>query len=826
MDDLRTNKKSSRYFSFISLPFIIIMIILQIISLIYGKSSKNINDLINNWKYIPLQDLSTSYEHKNFKKKDYIEINSIKIYYKRMNEKYNYFYLKQLEKQLTEKQDCGKDDLGNSIYFPPYESCPINYIELKEECSSNKNCIKISSNYYLEYSNENINNNLIVHLNYSDNTINSEIYKGISLNITKKSEIILNFKNNIQPFNILIIFFLLMLIILYVCIIVYPIIIDNFYYFLIFFCYFYCLIIFSSYIIYDIIESNKILKKLEINELIVPKSIYIINLINLIFSILFIISYLLSYFIFYKEKKIECSKQFILMFIKYLIPVCSFILLIFVGSCFKKYILKEGVYKDLFLNYKMSPIESINIKEINENMNELNYFDKEKPYTLGKIQLRTDKKIEYLTNWKDKTFYISRMNKKYTYPNILNNEKKGKYCGYDSNGNKLYFPLNVECPINYIEFTQSKSPSLKEYNFKTFQINQNTYMHYTNEYLEGKILIDLRISNLKPFGDIESDNNICYEIYGKEECIIDNNYHGYNNDVYGYEQIDSDLINSKSLYLYSRTYVGINDVSKKLGNYNDKINNYYLIIRVICFLISFIYLVLRIGFYIFYEIKKRNNIPQDYYSVLYTISLILTFINYLLYYSLVSKNFVIKNNIIYNSKTDLKDFYDNDNFTTDHYIFSFLVVILIIYFILCFPFIINNLEKKFNKNIYEFFESRRNDFIKKIEDLDNEINENFEQLNNEKNEKEKIIKINEFFMNEIELLKYKISDLNNENISLNKKLFNLNNNNENNNNNNNNDLKSLYRRKELLTNKYNILNNDLGIKQKELIAIRRAIEEQ
>ena len=81
-------------------------------------------------------------------------------------------------------------------------------------------------------------------------------------------------------------------------------------------------------------------------------------------------------------------------------------------------------------------------------------------------------------------------------------------------------------------------------------------------------------------------------------------------------------------------------------------------------------------------------------------------------------------------------------------------------------------------------------------------------------------------MNEIELLKYKISDLNNENISLNKKLFNLNNNNENNNNNNNNDLKSLYRRKELLTNKYNILNNDLGIKQKELIAIRRAIEEQ
>ena len=108
--------------------------------------------------------------------------------------------------------------------------------------------------------------------------------------------------------------------------------------------------------------------------------------------------------------------------------------------------------------------KKIRKEKINENMNELNYFDKEKPYTLGKIQLRTDKKIEYLTNWKDKTFYISRMNKKYTYPNILNNEKKGKYCGHDSNGNKLYFPLNVECPINYIEFTHSQSPSLKEYN--------------------------------------------------------------------------------------------------------------------------------------------------------------------------------------------------------------------------------------------------------------------------------------------------------------------------------------------------------------------------
>ena len=102
------------------------------------------------------------------------------------------------------------------------------------------------------------------------------------------------------------------------------------------------------------------------------------------------------------------------------------------------------------------------------------------------------------------------MNKKITYLYLLNqeNKKDTKVCGYDSEGNKVYFPSNEHCPINYIEFTSSSTLSLNgDYLWTTKQINDNTY---TNDYVEGKILVHLRMGIDKLMGEINSYNDICY----------------------------------------------------------------------------------------------------------------------------------------------------------------------------------------------------------------------------------------------------------------------------------------------------------------------------
>ena len=122
------------------------------------------------------------------------------------------------------------------------------------------------------------------------------------------------------------------------------------------------------------------------------------------------------------------------------------------------------------------------------------------------------------------------MNKKYTYPKItrFKNNNNNKKCGKDSKGNYLYFPKSEACPINYIEFTNSDKPSIEsynEYNFITKKIDENTYIHYTNEYTEGEILIHLRISNKNPpVGDDDYYNELCHYLYEDDNCKTDKEY--------------------------------------------------------------------------------------------------------------------------------------------------------------------------------------------------------------------------------------------------------------------------------------------------------------
>ena len=82
------------------------------------------------------------------------------------------------------------------------------------------------------------------------------------------------------------------------------------------------------------------------------------------------------------------------------------------------------------------------------------------------------------------------------YPYIINNNStKTKSSGYDSEYNELYFTNDVVCPINNFIINHSPIPlsEEEEYEWVTKQINNNIYIHYTNKYFDGKILVNFKI---------------------------------------------------------------------------------------------------------------------------------------------------------------------------------------------------------------------------------------------------------------------------------------------------------------------------------------------
>ena len=70
-------------------------------------------------------------------------------------------------------------------------------------------------------------------------------------------------------------------------------------------------------------------------------------------------------------------------------------------------------------------------------------------------------------------------------------KKDGKICGKDNYGNNLYFPNYEDCPINKIYFSD-KNEYLQGY--KKINLNNGRYLYYTNESVEDKIIIDIRIA--------------------------------------------------------------------------------------------------------------------------------------------------------------------------------------------------------------------------------------------------------------------------------------------------------------------------------------------
>ena len=170
-----------------------------------------------------------------------------------------------------------------------------------------------------------------------------------------------------------------------------------------------------------------------------------------------------------------------------------------------------NIYNNLTYNWNKEPIKSIKLIRQNND--------------------------DYGFTWKNNFLKLEKL-ENFNYLDIYQNNNNNKICGKDSYGNNLYFPENVECPINNILISESNE-DLDDY--VKLQLKNDIYLYYTNTSIEGKIVVDLIINK---------DSNIPLNPKGKSNS----NY----NSLSFYDEIDNDL---NKEYLYSIYYLGINPIS-------------------------------------------------------------------------------------------------------------------------------------------------------------------------------------------------------------------------------------------------------------------------
>ena len=376
-----------------------------------------------------------------------------------------------------------------------------------------------------------------------------------------------------------------------------------------------------------------------------------------------------KYFFFNKNE----DKKFRILY--FFLPLYIFYLIYFSLDILNDNEIKKK-YDYLEYNWKTSPITSI---EISSNKN----------YPIGQITTKENKYKLY--EWKDSYFKIERL-KHLDYINIYKKEN-GKLCGKDSFENNLYFPEDIECPINDIIISNDKNIE----GYKKLPLGEkDTYLYYTNKKVDKSIIIDIR-ANYKDLLQLNLDksNDLCISLKGK---VCKDFYYVYLGDFY--EDIDS----CKSVFFlekninksieYSSDYINLNlikylginsSIIYERGNFSSFQKNMHLFTYMITFkYVSIIINLLAIIILNLFLILKKNNLFQFIISILFLI-LIIGIIK--IYYISLNinikyvKNFMDKINIYFQyHKNDY--FYSISIFINQILIFISLLIIII--FTYCF----------------------------------------------------------------------------------------------------------------------------------------------
>jgi len=160
----------------------------------------------------------------------------------------------------------------------------------------------------------------------------------------------------------------------------------------------------------------------------------------------------------------------------------------------------------------------------------------------------------------------------------------------------LYFPNDVECPINDIIIDNSNKNYI---DYKELKLADSKSLYYTNKKISNKIIIDLKANlynyNLK--SNLEKSNEFCLYLDYYDECKKNSNYDinsytiidKWNYNSFLFDRLPSSSMINEDLLLFAITYFGFNpSIIKKRKKIQIIISNllafksFYILI-LICF---------------------------------------------------------------------------------------------------------------------------------------------------------------------------------------------------------------------------------------------------
>jgi hypothetical protein len=339
----------------------------------------------------------------------------------------------------------------------------------------------------------------------------------------------------------------------------------------------------------------------------------------------------------------------------------------------------KKIYDNMIYNWNSNPIKSIEL--IEENNNE--------KYELAKIKTNKNKYSFY--SWRNKYFKVEKLTD-YDYNNLYIKEN-GKLCGMDSNGNDLYFPRNIDCPINFIKFD---THNYSNPNFIKLQLDDDYYLYYTNINFRGKILVDIKAGSSKGLQlNLEKDNDLCesfsslykdiFEIK-KEKCSSFTNF-TKNVSLSHYRKIDTweytnfihkiGLKGNDEAILYAIYYLGINSTILKDKRENLKNYKKYMEIYKKLYIFKFImyFISLLCSFFLVYIFFAKKNI--ELYHLIISPIIIITII---IHFIILILNFIINKkyiqNILFKINKDFEFYQIKNTFNLFNLIFTILILFL------------------------------------------------------------------------------------------------------------------------------------------------------
>ena len=251
-----------------------------------------------------------------------------------------------------------------------------------------------------------------------------------------------------------------------------------------------------------------------------------------------------------------CLKDCNSKFSAFLLPIYIIFCFMIVYDVMNDIIIEEN-YKIITRNWKRNSVQLIS-----ENDNSHNHYLK----------------------WEN--IFLSYDLNEYNYFDISKKDDNSKICGKDSQGNDLYFPKDVECPINDIFIGKFDPDEFPDYT-KIRLNDEGEYLYYTNKKTTGKIVIGLEVNedNIldidagwdydKLLTKISRFNSV--EFY--EELDIWKRIE--NKSIYSYDEDEEDLyitgyrLETVFYKLFAINYLGVNNkLIGKVKDFGENLENY------------------------------------------------------------------------------------------------------------------------------------------------------------------------------------------------------------------------------------------------------------